>query len=48
MPPRDYQPSKNEYEEVVDMPGSSMEEVSKAFFQPIKVKVAEKPTKQVR
>ena len=39
LPPRNYQPSKAEKEQTVDMPGASLKTVASAFFQPVKVKV---------
>jgi len=39
LPPRDYQPSKAEKEQVVDMPGAGLKTVAGAFFRPVKVKV---------
>ena len=32
--PSDYQPSKAEMEETIDMPGADAETIRKAFFQP--------------
>lgn len=37
LPPRDYQPSKAEYEEEVEMPNANLKEVKEAFFRPVKV-----------
>ena len=39
MPPRDYQPSKAEKEQVVDMPGASLKTVREAFFRPVNARV---------
>ena len=38
MPPRDYQPSKAEKEQGVDMPGASMNVLRDVFFRPVKIK----------
>lgn len=38
MPKSDYQPSKAEKNEEVDMPGASMNTLRRAFFRPIKSK----------
>ena len=35
LKPSDYQPSKAEKEEEVDMPGASLETVRRAFFRPL-------------
>ena len=37
LPPRDYQPSKAELEEEVDMPGAALETLRQAFFRPVKI-----------
>ena len=37
LPPRDYQPTKAEKEESVDMPGASEKTMRSAFFRPINV-----------
>ena len=42
LPPRDYQPTKAETEQEVDMPGADIVTVRKAFFRRIKVR-EEKP-----
>ena len=39
MPPRDYQPSKAEKEQTMDMPGASLKTMREVFFRPVKVKV---------
>lgn len=39
MPPRDYQPSKAEHEEEVDMPGVRATKIKEVFLRPVKVKV---------
>ena len=36
LPSRDYQPSKAELEEEIDMPGADAETIRRAFFQPVK------------
>ena len=36
MPKSDYQPSSEEKKQEVDMPGTSLETVRKAFFRPVK------------
>ena len=36
LPPNDYQPSKAELEEEIDMPGMSDEELRRSFFRPVK------------
>ena len=35
LKPSDYQPTKAEKEEEVDMPGASLETVRRAFFRPL-------------
>ena len=37
LPPKDYQPSKAELEEEIDMPGMSDEEIRRTFFRPFKI-----------
>ena len=39
MPPRDYQPSKAEKEQTMDMPRASLKTLREVFFRPVKVKV---------
>ena len=41
MKPPDYQPSKAELEEKIDMPGLSESEAFEAFFQPIRPVIEE-------
>lgn len=36
LPPADYQPSKAEMEEEIDMPGMDDEEIRRTFFRPFK------------
>ena len=36
MPPKDYQPSKAEQEEEIDMPGMSDEQLRETFFRPFR------------
>lgn len=38
LPRRDYQPTKAELAEEMDMPGLDLEQVSKAVFRPLKTK----------
>ena len=38
LPPRDYQPTKAETEQEMDMPGADIVTVRKAFFRRIKVR----------
>ena len=35
LAPSDYQPSKAEMEEEIDMPEASLDEVRRAFFRPV-------------
>ena len=42
MPPRNYQPSKAEHEEEIDMPKASLKTMKEVFFRPVKVKVGTK------
>lgn len=37
LPRRDYQPSKAEQEETIDMPGADVKTIRSAFFRPIRV-----------
>ena len=39
LPPRDYQPSKAEKEQTVDMPGISLKTMRDVFFRPVNVSV---------
>ena len=41
LPPRDYQPTKAETEQEIDMPGADIVTVRRAFFR--RVKVREEP-----
>ena len=36
MPPRDYQPSKAEQKEEIDMPGMSDKQLCETFFRPFR------------
>ena len=36
LPPADYQPSKAEMEEEIDMPGMDDEQIRRTFFRPFK------------
>ena len=38
LPPRDYQPTKAETEQEIDMPGADIRIVRRAFFRRIKVR----------
>ena len=38
LKPCDYQPSKAEMEEEIDMPGLSLDQIRKAFFRPFRPK----------
>ena len=42
LPPRDYQPTKAETEQEIDMPGADIVTVRRAFFRRVRVK-EEKP-----
>ena len=42
LPPRDYQPTKAETEQEIDMPGADIVTVRNAFFRRVRVK-EEKP-----
>ena len=37
LPPTDYQPSKADLEEELDMPGMTMDEVRKTFRRPFRI-----------
>ena len=39
--PRDYQPSKAELEEEIDMPGMSVKRMREAFFRPFRFESSE-------
>ena len=41
LKPSDYQPSKAEKEEELDMPGASLETVRRAFFRPLAIRRTE-------
>ena len=38
LPPRDYQPTKTETEQEIDMPGADIVTVRNAFFRRVKVR----------
>ena len=43
LPPRDYQPTKTQTEQEIDMPGAEIVTVRNAFFR--RIKVREEPPK---